>query len=58
MLNTENKMDIIKKIEGTNYRMPIYTYLDIVIGFFQKLLYKFHKENYVILLILENVIIL
>ena len=50
MLITEKKSEKIKKLEGSNYKMPMYTYLDVVIGFFQKLLYKFHKQNYVILL--------
>ena len=58
MLGDDNKIDKIKKFEGTNYKMPFYTFLDVVITFFQKLLYKFYKENYVIKFYLENALIL
>ena len=58
MLGDDNKIDKIKKFKGTNYKMPFYTFLDVVITFFQKLLYKFYKENYVIKFYLENALIL
>lgn len=40
-------MDSIIEIEGSNYGMLFYTPIDIAVGFFQKLLNKYYKENYV-----------
>lgn len=41
-------MDEMRRVEGSNYGTPVQMYLDVVISFLQKLLYRCHKEGQVI----------
>ena len=40
-------MEAVVEVEGSNYGMMFYTPMDVAVGFFQKLLNKYYKENYV-----------